>query len=92
MNENNIQLTDQELRSLIYFIDMELPEFLVAYKITDMTLITELSSVFTKSREAAEKKGLKLIELDEYPIPDEVRTRWAALGERRLDGSLKGEH
>ena len=27
MNENNIQLTDQELRCLVYFINMKLPEF-----------------------------------------------------------------
>ena len=50
MNENNIQLTDQELKSLVYFIDMKLPEFLMEYRITDMTLITALASVYTKSR------------------------------------------
>ena len=90
MNENNIQLTDQELKSLVYFIDMKLPEFLVEYRITDMTLITALASVFTKSREAAELKGLTLIELSDYPIPETVRAKWAALGER-YSGSLKGD-
>ena len=90
MNENNIQLTDQELRCLVYFINMKLPEFLAEYKITDMTLITALASVFTKSREAVELKGLKLIELDEYPIPEELRAKWAVLAEHR-NGSIKSE-
>ena len=90
MNENNIQLTDQELRYLVYFIDMKLPEFLAEYKITDMTLIAALASVFTKSREAVELKGLKLIELDEYPIPEELRAKWAVLAEHR-NGSIKSE-
>ena len=90
MNENNIQLTDQELRCLVYFINMKLPEFLAEYNITDMTLITALASVFTKSREAVELKGLKLIELDEYPIPEELRAKWAVLAEHR-NGSIKSE-
>ena len=90
MNENNIQLTDQELRSLVYFIDMKLPEFLMEYRITDMTLITALASVYTKSREAAELKCLTLIELSDYPIPETVHAKWAALGER-YSGSLKEE-
>ena len=68
----------------------EKPECLAEYKITDMTLIAALASVFTKSREAVELKGLKLIELDEYPIPEELRAKWAALAER-CNGSIKGE-
>ena len=55
-----------------------------------MTLITALASVFTKSREAVELKGLNLIELDEYPIPEELRVKWAALTEH-CNGSIKGE-